>query len=203
MRIMLADGPLVERVLDDTFPVWHEGLTRDAYSKWSRGQLRTPWGREHLQRFVLLDDGGGHVASLKRYRYPVRARRPRRAGCAASAPCSRAPGLRGRGHASRLSSRSSSGRAPRARCVAGLFSEIGTGVLRTSRVLAGAARRSVGARHSPRRLASHAGARRRRPRSAGARGPARGARGECPVRASARRRADSVRPRQEAAVRRA
>ena len=45
MRVVLADGPLIERVLDDTFPVWHEGLSREAYSKWSRGQLRTPWGR--------------------------------------------------------------------------------------------------------------------------------------------------------------
>src|SRR5687767_15254370 len=54
---------LIEQVLDHTFPIWHEGLSREAYSKWSRGQLRTPWGREHLQRFVLLDDSDAHVAS--------------------------------------------------------------------------------------------------------------------------------------------
>ena len=29
MRVVLADETLIERVLDDTFPIWHEGLSRD------------------------------------------------------------------------------------------------------------------------------------------------------------------------------
>ena len=69
---MVAEGELLERILDSTFPVWHEGLTRRAYSQWNAAQLRTPWGRERLTRFALLDDGGRLLASLKRYRYDVR-----------------------------------------------------------------------------------------------------------------------------------
>ena len=122
---MVADESLVERVLDDTYPVWHEGLTRDAYSKWSRGQLRTPWGRGHLQRFVMLDDGGVHVASLKRYRYPMRLDGREGWMCGIGAVLT-APASRGHGHASRLVEEVVEQSRAEGALVAGLFSEIGT-----------------------------------------------------------------------------
>ena len=125
MRVVLADGPLLERVLDDTFPVWHEGLSREAYSKWSRGQLRTPWGREHLQRFVLLDDAGAHVASLKRYRHPVRVDGRDGWMCGIGAVFT-VPEQRGAGHASRLVAQVVDQSRLEGALVAGLFSEIGT-----------------------------------------------------------------------------
>jgi predicted N-acetyltransferase YhbS len=125
MRVVLADGPLLERVLDDTFPVWHEGLSREAYSKWSRGQLRTPWGREHLQRFVLLDDAGAHVASLKRYRHPVRVDGRDGWMCGIGAVFT-VPEQRGAGHASRLVAQVVDQSRQEGALVAGLFSEIGT-----------------------------------------------------------------------------
>jgi predicted N-acetyltransferase YhbS len=125
MRVMVADESLVERVLDDTYPVWHEGLSRDAYSKWSRGQLRTPWGREHLQRFVMLDDGGGHVASLKRYRHPVRLDGREGWMCGIGAVLT-APASRGHGHASRLVEEVVERSRAEGALAAGLFSEIGT-----------------------------------------------------------------------------
>jgi predicted N-acetyltransferase YhbS len=124
MRVVLADGPLLERVLDDTFPVWHEGLSRDAYSKWSRGQLRTPWGREHLQRFVLVDDGGAHVASLKRYRHPVRVDGRDGWMCGIGAVLT-VPEHRGAGHASRLVDHVVEQSRREGALLAGLFSEIG------------------------------------------------------------------------------
>src|SRR6476469_3698604 len=101
MRVVLADEALIERVLDDTFPVWHEGLSREAYSKWSRGQLRTPWGREHLQRFVLLGDSGARLAAVKRYRHPVRGDGRDGWMCGSGAVWT-VPEYRGRGHAARL-----------------------------------------------------------------------------------------------------
>ena len=125
MRMVLADEPLVERVLDDTFPVWHEGLSRDAYSRWSRGQLRTPWGREHLQRFVMLDERGGHVASLKRYRYPVHLDGRDGWMCGIGAVLT-TPEHRGRGHASTLVEQVVAQSRAEGALVAGLFSEIGT-----------------------------------------------------------------------------
>jgi predicted N-acetyltransferase YhbS len=125
MRVVLADEPLIERVLDDTFPVWHEGLSREAYSKWSRGQLRTPWGREHLQRFALLDDAGTHVASLKRYRLPVRVDGRDGWMCGIGAVLT-VPEHRGAGHASRLVEQVLDQSRREGALLAGLFSEIGT-----------------------------------------------------------------------------
>ena len=72
MRLVVAEGELLERVLDSTYPVWNDGLSRKAYSRWNTAQLRTPWGRERLTRFALLDENAGLLASLKRYRYDVR-----------------------------------------------------------------------------------------------------------------------------------
>ncbi|HET9271643.1 MAG TPA: GNAT family N-acetyltransferase [Vicinamibacterales bacterium] len=125
MRVVLADGALIERVLDDTFPVWHEGLSRDAYSKWSRGQLRTPWGREHLQRFVLLNGAGDRVASLKRYRYPVRVD-GRDGWMGGIGAVFTLPEHRGAGHASRLVEHVVEQSRQEGALLAGLFSEIGT-----------------------------------------------------------------------------
>ena len=125
MRVVIADEPLVERVLDDTYPIWHEGLSREAYSKWSRGQLRTPWGREHLQRFVLLDERDRHVASLKRYHYPVHVNGRDGWMCGIGAVLT-APAHRGQGHASRLVADVVEQSRAEGALLAGLFSEIGT-----------------------------------------------------------------------------
>jgi len=123
--VVLADGPLVERVLDGSFPVWHEGLSRDAYSKWGRAQLRMPRGREHLQRFARLDDAGAHVASLKRYRHPVRVDGRDGWMCGIGAVLT-APEHRGEGHASRLVEHVIEQSRQEGALLAGLFSEIGT-----------------------------------------------------------------------------
>ena len=125
MRVVLADEPLIERVLDDTFPIWHEGLSREAYSKWSRGQLRTPWGREHLQRFVLVNDAGDPVASLKRYRLPVRVDGRDGWMCGVGAVMT-VPEHRGGGHASRLVEEVLEQSRQEGALIAGLFSEVGT-----------------------------------------------------------------------------
>lgn len=125
MRVVLADGALLERILDDTFPVWHEGLSRDAYSKWNRGQLRTPWARQHLQRFALVDGAGAHVASLKRYRHPVRVDGRDGWMCGIGAVIT-VPSHRGSGHATRLVEHVVEQSRQEGALVAGLFSEIGT-----------------------------------------------------------------------------
>ena len=125
MQVVLADGPLIERVLDDTFPIWHEGLSREAYAKWSRGQLRTPWGREHLQRFVLVNAAGDHVASLKRYRLPVRVDGHDGWMCGIGALLT-VPEHRGAGQASRLMEDVVERSRQEGALLAGLFSEVGT-----------------------------------------------------------------------------
>src|SRR5262249_14971042 len=57
-RIANAEGPLLEQILDDTWPIWNEGLNRPAYGRYFTAQLATPWGRDHLRRVALVEDGG-------------------------------------------------------------------------------------------------------------------------------------------------
>jgi GNAT superfamily N-acetyltransferase len=59
-------GPLLEQVLDDTYPLWGDGLTRKAYGQWNLAQMKTAWGREHLHRVGLVE-GDEVVVSAKRY----------------------------------------------------------------------------------------------------------------------------------------
>jgi GNAT superfamily N-acetyltransferase len=66
LQIVPSTGPLIERILDDTFQLWHEDLTRDAYGRWWRAQLNTAWGAAHLDRVALLD-GASVLSSAKRY----------------------------------------------------------------------------------------------------------------------------------------
>jgi predicted N-acetyltransferase YhbS len=77
-EVVAATGALLEEILDATFPIWGEGLERDAYGKYNRAQLATPWGAAHLRRVALVE-GGRLLATAKRYdfqtlidRQPVR-----------------------------------------------------------------------------------------------------------------------------------
>jgi GNAT superfamily N-acetyltransferase len=66
MRLIRASGALLESLLDDTFPLWGDGLTRKAYGHWNIAQERTDWGTRHLRRFALMD-GARVLSSAKRY----------------------------------------------------------------------------------------------------------------------------------------
>ena len=72
MRLQLAEGAILEEILDLTYDVWHEGLTRSAYGRWNVTQMQSPWGRERLQRVALVDEKGDLLASAKRYRFDMR-----------------------------------------------------------------------------------------------------------------------------------
>jgi hypothetical protein len=66
MRLEFRDAEQQEAILDGTYPIWGEGLARDAYSRWNRAQLQTAWGSGHLTRVALME-GDDVVASAKRY----------------------------------------------------------------------------------------------------------------------------------------
>ena len=71
INVVPATGTVLEQVLDDTFSIWNDGLTRENYAKSWQAQLRTPWGHAHLDRVALVD--GPHVlASAKRYDLSIR-----------------------------------------------------------------------------------------------------------------------------------
>lgn len=65
-RLSEADPARLEAILDGTYPIWGEGLSRSAYGAWNRGQMATEWGRKHLRRMALIN-GGTLLASAKRY----------------------------------------------------------------------------------------------------------------------------------------
>ena len=124
MNIVIADGPLLDQILGLTLDIWHEGLTERAYAQWNAAQLRTPWGRTHLQRFALVDDAGHLLATAKRYRYRVRL--DGRIGWMAGIGAVFTPPLRrGKGYASQLIERLLEMERRDGALLAGLFSEIG------------------------------------------------------------------------------
>src|SRR5688572_2493079 len=64
--VVPAEGVILERVLDATHRVWHDGLTREAYAKFDAAQMKTAWGRHHQRRFALVD-GDDVLASATQY----------------------------------------------------------------------------------------------------------------------------------------
>jgi GNAT superfamily N-acetyltransferase len=124
MHIVAAEADILERILDATFPIWNEGLTRAAYGQWNRAQLRTPWGRRHLRRFASLDEGGRVLATAKQYRFDVRVN-DRDGWMAGIGAVFTPPEQRGHGHASQLVDELVTRARRDGALLAGLFSEIG------------------------------------------------------------------------------
>lgn len=118
-----AQGPALDRILDDTYSIWHDGLTRPAYGRFYAAQVATPWGRAHLRRLALVE-GDEVLASAKLYAFdasldgaPVKV-----AGIGAVFT---PPARRGRGSAHDLVERLLERAASEGADVALLFSEIG------------------------------------------------------------------------------
>jgi len=125
MTLVIADVALRERILDDTWVIWSEGLSRESYTRWNEAQLRTPWGRTHLHRVALLDPAGTLLASAKRYRYDVRLDGHHGWMCGIGAVFTPAD-RRGHGHASHLLEMLLARERSEGALMATLFSEIGT-----------------------------------------------------------------------------
>jgi predicted N-acetyltransferase YhbS len=121
-QVVPATGPVLQQLLDDTFPLWHDGLSRENYGKSWAAQLKTPWGSSHLDRVALVD--GPHVvSSAKRYDLSLRldGRNRRVLGIGAVFT---APAYRGRGGARELVARMLEAAVAEGQEFAMLFSEI-------------------------------------------------------------------------------
>ena len=123
MAVTAVDGARLESVLDDTYPIWGEGLSRQAYGAWNRGQMATDWGRGRLGRVALVD-GERVLSSAKRYVFDGRI-----GGTAARilgiGAVFTPPELRGRGGARQLIREMTAAAARDGFSHALLFSEIG------------------------------------------------------------------------------
>lgn len=118
-----SSSPRHAEILDQTFPIWHEGLSREAYGRWNTLQLKTPWGRDRLRRVAWVE-GDRLLASAKRYLFdavldgaPIRV-----IGIGAVFT---PPSERGQGHAPALIARLMADAAAEGVAAAVLFSEIG------------------------------------------------------------------------------
>lgn len=68
--VIPAEGLILERILEATYPIWHEGLSRQAYAKFDAAQMKTAWGRRHQRRFALVE-GADVLASATQYDFPA------------------------------------------------------------------------------------------------------------------------------------
>jgi predicted N-acetyltransferase YhbS len=119
-----ATGHILDQILDESWPQWGDGLARKAYGRYNAAQLRTPWGRSHLARVALLDNGR-LLASAKRYTFTVRLDGTDMPAVGIGAVFT-PPAQRGRGYAPRLIEQLCDEARADGFGLAMLFSEIGS-----------------------------------------------------------------------------
>jgi GNAT superfamily N-acetyltransferase len=122
--MITATGPILERILDGTYPIWNEGISRQAYSRWNQAQMATAWGRNHLRRVALVE-GDQVLSSAKDYRFRAHAD-GRLVSVLGIGAVFTPPELRGRGHARTLIDRLLAQARDEGCALALLFSEIGS-----------------------------------------------------------------------------
>ena len=124
MKLVVAEGPLLDQIVGLTFDIWNEGLSKRGYSQWNAAQLRTPWGRQHLHRLALVDNAGQLLATAKRYRLPIRLD-GRDGWMTGIGAVFTPPSQRGKGYASKLIEELLEMERREGALLAGLFSGIG------------------------------------------------------------------------------
>src|SRR5687768_14736186 len=72
MKLVRAEGPILQQILEQTHPIWADGLSLHAYGRFNDAQMRTPWGKDRLRRYALVDDAGKVLTSAKRYDVTIR-----------------------------------------------------------------------------------------------------------------------------------
>ncbi len=122
-NLVTVDGLMLDRILDDTYNSWHDGLMRHAYGRFYAAQIAMPWGRTHLRRVALVD-GDELLASAKLYRFDA-VLDGQAIAVAGIGAVFTAPASRGRGAARDLMERLLECAAADGADLALLFSEIG------------------------------------------------------------------------------
>jgi GNAT superfamily N-acetyltransferase len=124
LRLVRAEDGLHDRILDETHPLWNDGLSREEYGRYNRAQLNTEWGRHHLSRMALVSGDDDLLSTAKRYdlQLSVDGRTVRTVGIGAVFTPQR---HRGRGHARRLIEAIVGEAKADGAALALLFSEIG------------------------------------------------------------------------------
>jgi predicted N-acetyltransferase YhbS len=99
-ELVPATGDYLQQILNESFPIWNDGLDRERYARFWDAQRLTTWGSTHLDRVALVEHGEV-MSSAKRYdlsaRIEGRIRRVLGIGAVFTSPA-----RRGRGSAARL-----------------------------------------------------------------------------------------------------
>jgi GNAT superfamily N-acetyltransferase len=66
MQIVPARAATLDRILDETWRIWSDGLTREAYARYNDAQMKTAWGSRSLDRVALVD-GERVLSTAKQY----------------------------------------------------------------------------------------------------------------------------------------
>jgi GNAT superfamily N-acetyltransferase len=123
MRLITADGPLLNQILRETHTVWDQGLTHSGYTTLNAVQQRTAWGRQHLARVALVDEADRLLSTAKRYRFSAQVNGRKVPICGIGAVFT-SSSKRGRGYASALIERLVDEERRNGAAFAMLFSEI-------------------------------------------------------------------------------
>jgi len=123
--LVRAEGALLDRIYDDTWPIWGDGLTRSAYARFNDAQMRTDWGAASLQRVAWVEDGV-LLASAKRYALTL-SLSGEQVHCLGIGAVFTPPPLRGRGLAAAMIEAMVEAAADEGAEYALLYSEIGAG----------------------------------------------------------------------------
>ena len=84
--VVAAEGAILERILDTTYPVLHQDLSRQAFTKLDAAQRKTAWALRHQRRFALVE-GADVLASAQRYDLTGTIDRQRVSICGIGAVC--------------------------------------------------------------------------------------------------------------------
>lgn len=123
MKLIPAEGAVLERILRESHEIWSDSLTRPAYARFNAAQMRTAWGSQRLRRFALVDERGDLLSSAKRYDLDARLD-GRDIGVVGIGAVFTPPEARGRGHARHLIDGLTRAAASEGADLALLFSEI-------------------------------------------------------------------------------
>jgi hypothetical protein len=98
--VVPAEGIVLERILEATWAVSRDGLSRQADARFDAAQRKTAWGRRHLRRFALMDGHEWLASATQCTLAGMLDRRPVRI-CGISAICTN-PAAADGGHAREL-----------------------------------------------------------------------------------------------------
>jgi GNAT superfamily N-acetyltransferase len=68
LQVVPCEGVILDRILESTYPVWHESLSRQAYRTFDAAQMKTAWASHHRRRYALVE-GTELLASATQYNF--------------------------------------------------------------------------------------------------------------------------------------